>query len=311
MRLKKGKKCFFALKFDLKKAYDSIEWSFIRDSLLHHGFDELSCKLIMSCVSSSSISVLINGSPTMPFFPSRGIRQGDPISPYLFILCMEALSRKIELAVDRGQWKPFSLKGNKASISHLMFADDLLLFGVPNIDTLLSFKDVLQEFSSESGLSANPQKCTIYFSNNSPSDIRKAISDLLTIPISNCLGSYLGFPLLNKRPSLASLHDITRKISNRLASWKSNLLSKAGLLVLINSVLNSIPTYTSSCIRFPKSLSLKIDQIIRNFFWGTSDSSHRKIHLIAWKHISAPKALGGLGIRQNELANQIAQLKLY
>ena len=126
------------------------------ETLLHHGFDELSCKLIMSCVSSSTISVLINGFPTAPFSPSRGIRQADLISLYLFILCMEALSRKIELVVEWGQWKPFSLKGNKASISHLMFTDDLLLFGVADINTILFVKEVFQEFSSESGLSANP-----------------------------------------------------------------------------------------------------------------------------------------------------------
>ena len=159
-------------------------------------------------------------------------------------------------------------------------------------------------------MSANPKKFTLCFSRNAPEATQKALFDLHSIPVSSCLGTYLGFPLLDKCPSLSTLHEITRKISARLASWKSKLFSKAGPLVLINSTLNSISSYTSSCLRFPKALSSKIDQIIRNFFWGSSNSTTNKLHLVAWKFISAPKSLGGLGIRQNDLANQITQLKL-
>ncbi|CAO2821233.1 unnamed protein product [Amaranthus hypochondriacus] len=197
----------------------------------------------MSCVSSSSIFVLTNGSPSAPLIPLRGIHEGDPISPYLYILCIEVLSRKIEHSI------------------HLMFADDLLFFGEAYMETISTIKEILYDFSLESRLSANPQKFTLCFSRNAIVAIKKALSDLLSITVSDCLGPYLGFPLQDKRPSLSTLHEITRKISSRLASWKSKLLSKAGRLVLINSTLNSIPSNISSCIRFRKALSSRIDQI--------------------------------------------------
>ena len=88
-----------AFKIDLTKAFDSLEWGFIRDTLLGFGFPHLLVKLIMSCISTSSIACLWNGEITQSFLPSRGIRQGDPICPYLFVLCLERLFRMINTVV--------------------------------------------------------------------------------------------------------------------------------------------------------------------------------------------------------------------
>lgn len=118
----KGKKVVMILKIDLQKAFDRIEWSFIRDTLLFFNFPSKLINLIMSCFSTSSVKVIVNGRKTDVFFPFRGIRQGDPMSPYIFILCMEMLSRIIDGQVNSGLWNPLKItKGDLPShISSLL-----------------------------------------------------------------------------------------------------------------------------------------------------------------------------------------------
>jgi len=123
----KGKKANLILKIDLEKASDKIEWSFIRETLIYFRFPRNIINLIMSCVTTSKISILINGNKTEYFEPSRGIRQGDPLSPYLFILCMEILSRKIDQEVQLKNWSPIKISHKGPLISHLFFANDLVL----------------------------------------------------------------------------------------------------------------------------------------------------------------------------------------
>jgi hypothetical protein len=118
---KKGRKGQFILKVDLEKAYDRLEWSFIREVLLFFNFPSRLVDLILECVSSSSISILFNGGQLEVFKPSRGIRQGDPLSPYLFILCMEYLSLKIsDACIDKSR-KPIKASRSGPTFSHLFF----------------------------------------------------------------------------------------------------------------------------------------------------------------------------------------------
>lgn len=96
LKKRKGKKSFFILKVDLEKAYDRMEWSFVRTVLMFFRFPEELVRLILKCTSSTKVNVLLNGGKLEHFFPSRGLRQGDPLSPYLFILCLEYLSCMVE-----------------------------------------------------------------------------------------------------------------------------------------------------------------------------------------------------------------------
>jgi len=128
MSKKRGSEGTMAIKIDLEKAYDHIEWNFIRDTLVLFKFPKHFISLIMSCISSSSISVLFNGGVTNLFQPSREIRQGDPLSPYLFILCMEILGALILDKYDENLWDPISTSKGGVVFSHIFFADDLVLF---------------------------------------------------------------------------------------------------------------------------------------------------------------------------------------
>ena len=138
------------MKVDLKKAYDRLEWSFVHNVLLAFRFPSNLIKIIMSCISTSSISVLVNGKALNAFYPSKGIRQGDHLSSYLFILCMEYLGNLIEEKCSKGLWCPLKASRGNLRISHLFFADDLILFAKVNDEICDVILEVLRTFCLES-----------------------------------------------------------------------------------------------------------------------------------------------------------------
>lgn len=148
IRRSKSKNGLMALKIDLEKAYDRVRWDFLQETLVYFGFPDSWVKLIMACVRSTSFAVLWNGEKTDSFEPQRGLRQGDPISPYLFVLCMERLGHLIMSEVQRGSWKPVTLGKGGPSISHLFFADDLFLFGRATENQAHRIRKVLDDFSA-------------------------------------------------------------------------------------------------------------------------------------------------------------------
>lgn len=117
-----------ALKLDMSKAYNRVEWSFLRYVMIKMGFSDQWMALVMECITTVTYSLLINGEPFGDIKPSHGIRQGDPLSPYLFLLCFEGLHRMIRKATERGEIQGVSICQNGSKLTHLFFADDSLLF---------------------------------------------------------------------------------------------------------------------------------------------------------------------------------------
>ena len=163
MARKRGNLGVMAIKIDLEKAYDCVEWSFIRDTLALVKFPKHLISLIMSCVSSSSISMLFNGGALEPFHPSRGIRQGDPLSPYLFIMCMEILRALILEKCEAKLWKPMMASRGGIAFSCLFFADDLVLFAKADHKNFVAIKDVLDTFCALSGQKVSVEKSRVFF----------------------------------------------------------------------------------------------------------------------------------------------------
>jgi len=135
-----------ALKIDLEKAYDKLEWSFIRDVLIKVNIPIDLIDTIMSCVTTVSTSIVFNGEALELIYPSRGIRQGDPLSPYLFILCMNFLGQLIKEKCSAKLWRPIKVSQRAPLVSHLMFADDLILFSKADNVNCCAVRDVLDEF---------------------------------------------------------------------------------------------------------------------------------------------------------------------
>ena len=134
MNRKKGKVGWMAIKVNLEKAYDRLNWGFIEDTLKDVGIPIKMLSVIMRCISSSSVRLLWNGQPTDEFLPSRGIRQGNPLSPYIFVLCMERLAHLISTEVQNEGWKPLKVAKKAPKLSHLFFVNDLVLFVRASLD---------------------------------------------------------------------------------------------------------------------------------------------------------------------------------
>ncbi|XP_074266081.1 uncharacterized protein LOC141588541 [Silene latifolia] len=308
MHTSKSKLGWFALKLDLEKAFDRLEWDFVRTCLIAVNIDPETISLIMSCISTTSAFVTFNGTPLDTFTPSRGIRQGDPLSPYLFIICMEALSRLIHQACNNSDWIPFPLGKGGVSFSHLLFADDILVFGRTSERNLCALQDTILSFCSDSGQKINCTKSKITFSKLTPPSEATLFEDALGIKKTNTLGSYLGFPLLSKKPKRSDLIFILDNIKSKLASWKSKFLSRAGRICLIKSTINTIPNHAMQCIRLPSSILRDIDKTTRSFLW--SSQSANKLHLANWDLVTLPLSLGGLGIKAAEPLNDALSTKL-
>ncbi|XP_019163505.1 PREDICTED: uncharacterized protein LOC109159849 [Ipomoea nil] len=297
MHKKRGRKGIMVIKIDLHKAYDSVDWGFLDNTLDGFGFPRKLINLIMFSLKESDISILWNGGRLPSFVLGRGLRQGDPLAPYLFNLVMERLAYEIQSLVAVGSWKPVHTSRGGIGISHLFFADDLMLFGESSDRQARTILNCLERFSKASGLKVNLAKSQIFCSPNTTAGVKNIIENRLGIPITENLGSYLGIPILQRRVSKDSFTSVVDKMRRKLATWKASSLSMAGRRVLVQSSLATIPTYTMQSMALPVSTCKQIDKVCRNFLWGHAENT-KKIHTISWSEICKPRDLGGLGLRK-------------
>jgi hypothetical protein len=192
MRNKKGKKRWMAVKIDLEKAYDRLKWEFVKETLEDIGVPRNIVDLIWSCISTSKMRVLWNGEALEEFSPSRGIRQGDPLSPYLFVLCIERLFQSINLAVSQEKLSPIRLSRGGPMLSHLAYADDLMLFGEATVSQAQNIKDILDTFCKSSSQKVSPEKTKFFFSKNVGWHVRQEVSEKCGFGWTDNLGKYLG-----------------------------------------------------------------------------------------------------------------------
>ena len=182
--LRTNKSCqnkFMAIKTDMSKAYDRIKWSFI-EALIHKmGFDPRWINIMLECISSVQYRVLLNGQPRGFITPQRGLRQGDPLSPYLFIMCTEALIVNIKKAERVKQLTGLKVARACPAISHLLFADDSLFFCKANKEECQTIFRILKEYETVSGQQINFQKSSIQFGHKIEESSRQELRYILGI----------------------------------------------------------------------------------------------------------------------------------
>ena len=167
-----GKESFMSIKLDMSKAFDRVEWNFIHEVMSKMGFAKKWIDLIMNCISSVFYSVIINGEACGNITPTRGIRQGDPLSPYLFLLCAEGFSALIHKATRDKQISGISIGRGCPTLTHLFFADDSLLFCKTSVQECQKLVDILNCYEEASGQKINTDKSSIFFS---PPTLRKGV----------------------------------------------------------------------------------------------------------------------------------------
>ena len=297
----------FMLKIDLAKAFDRLEWNFIVAALARKGLHGHFINLVHACISSPTFSVVINGQPFAKFRSNRGIRQGCPLSPYLFVLAINELSLALQEAMSNSSLVGIVLGPNCPPIHSLLFADDLLICGRANCQEASIMMHILRSFCNNSGQAPNWSKSGIVFSRHVDPNTAAAIKQNFPVPDMDGSFAHLGHPLiLPGKDRTAAYNFVLDKFKSKLSTYKADKLSHAARLTLIQSVFASIPIYYMSNILFSKKFIAKLTAIIRNFWWtGVRDETNsRSLCLRAWKDICTPKKEGGLGIRNFQAMNQ-------
>ncbi|KAL0293586.1 UNVERIFIED_CONTAM: hypothetical protein Sangu_3235000 [Sesamum angustifolium] len=294
------------LKVDIQKAYDSVEWDFLLEVLRLFNFPPRFVGWIEQCVSTASFSVSINGAIYGFFKGGRGLRQGDPMSPYLFVLVMEIWNSLLRYRVQNAAHFQYHWKCKELGILNLCFADDVLLFCKAHIPSIQVLKDTLNEFAALSGLNVNPEKSQIILSRAVQQE-RQQIIDCLGFQEGFLPIRYLGVPLTSSRLTIADCRPLLTKVDTRLAGWSHHNLSYAGRVQLIRSVLNTLHIYWASVFILPKGIISILEGKMRKFLWqGPNRRGNAKV---AWDQICKPKEEGGLGIRSMTVSNKALMMK--
>jgi hypothetical protein len=269
-------------KLDVEKAYDHVNWSCLLYLLSRCGFTLNWRRWIAFCIFTVCFSVLVNGGPEGFFGSSRGIRQGDSLSPLLFVIVMEALSRMMSKAVECGLVSGFQVGSSDrhvVRVSHLLFADDTLVFSDANPEHIFNLHLLVTWFEAVSGLKINLNKSEMVPVGSVP-DLEE-LAGIMGCKIIQLPMTYLGLALGANFKSKLIWDPILEKMERKLSGWQGMYLSKGGRIILIKSTLSSLPTYFMSLFPIPASVALRIDKIQREFLWGGMGEG-KKFHLVNW-----------------------------
>nr|KYP35680.1 Putative ribonuclease H protein At1g65750 family [Cajanus cajan] len=259
------------------------------------GFDDRWISWIKECLRSSSMSVLVNGSPTKEFNVQKGIRQGDPLAPLLFVLIAEGLTGLVREAIKKKLFSGVSVGSCKVPVDILQYVDDTIFIAEDNLENVKTLKVILRCFELSSGLKVNFAKSSL---GGIGVDRETLISyaEQLHCKLSNIPFQYLGIPIGANPRRCTTWQPIIRKFSKKLSTWRARTLSIAGRVCLINSVLTSLPLYFMSFYRMLRLVVKQITKLQRNFLWGAKQDE-AKMAWVSWNKITMPKEEGGLGIK--------------
>jgi hypothetical protein len=198
----------------------------------------------------------------------RGLRQGDPLSPYLFLFVAEGLTAVIQDAISRGVLKEFKICRRSPGISHLLVADDTLLFVQTNIEQAQEVKKAIKVFEKGTSQLISPNKCSILFSKDCPLQTQTDVKHVLEIQQSTFEEKYLGFPTVEGRAKANKLKTTNDSLGKKMNDWNEKFMSMAAKEVLIKSVVQSTSTFIMGLFKLPMSFHDDYMKITRQFWWG-------------------------------------------
>lgn len=284
-----------AMKIDVSKAFDSVEWSFLLKVLAALNFPEKFVIWIKKCIEMPSFSIQINGELAGYFNSRRGLCQGCALSKSLDKAALE----------NRIGYHPYC---KDLSLTHICFADDVLVFSDGKQSSIENILSVFSEFAKISGLNISLEKSTLYLAGVKAED-STAILKQFPFEAGSLPVRYLGLPLLTKRMNTQDYNPLISRIRTRISSWTARHLSFAGRLQLIGSVIYSITNFWMSAYRLPSQCIREINSLCSAFLWsGPALSTHKA--KISWEDVCRPKDEGGLGLKNLTEANKVSCLKL-
>jgi hypothetical protein len=281
------------MQMDIQKAYDTVDWNALEKILSEVGCPQQFTKWVLTMVSTVSYRFNVNGHQSEIMAAKRGLRQGDPISPMLFVIVMECLNRylyKMQKDCDFN----YHPKCDKLKITNLCFADDLLMFSRGDKVSVEMMMRAYGKFSKATGLVVNPQKCRIYCAGMDELT-KQNVPEASGFQEGQLPFKYLGVPVTGKKLSVRHYSPLIDKIVGKIKHWTARLLTYAGRLQLINSVTFALTNFWLTCFPFPKTVIQKIESICRIFLWTGGFEGSRKAP-VAWKQVCRPLNHGGLNV---------------
>jgi hypothetical protein len=274
---KKGRNFVSAVKLDMMKAYDRVEWHYLQAMMLKLGFSATFVRLIMKCVTSVRFTVRANGE-MLPFFtPTRGLRQGDPMSPFLFLLCAEGFTTLLNWYggnyVDSG----IRVSPRSPWVNHLLFADDSLIFMKATLESATRLANILRVYEDCSGQCVNREKSSIYFSPNTTKSIKQTLKTFLGISVEAFSERYLGLPTAVGRITSGTFDHLGERIRSKLLGGSERMVSCAGKEVFLKSVIQSIPTFTMCCFLLSRKVCKQLISYMAKYWWSSS-LDRRSLH---------------------------------
>ncbi|KAJ0478339.1 putative RNA-directed DNA polymerase [Helianthus annuus] len=304
---KKQKAEIMLFKVDFDKAYDSVNWGFLLDNMKMMGFPKRWRRWVNACLSSSKASVLVNGSPSKEFYLKRGLRQGDPLSPFLFILVLEVLEVFMKRAVRLGLFEGVQLPNGGPVLTHLCYADDVIFLGRWSEKNVMNLKRILRCLYLVSGLKVNLAKSSI-MGVGVDNDTILAMANNLRCKKGDIPFMFLGLPIGENMKRVKPWRPIIDKFAKKLSRWKSKTLSMGGRITLAKAVLGNLPSYYLSIFKAPLKVIKTLEGIRRDFVWGHT-GSRCKMRWVAWSKVQAHMRLGGLGVGEIRTLNWALLLK--
>ncbi|KAK1275589.1 hypothetical protein QJS04_geneDACA012807 [Acorus gramineus] len=282
------------LKLDFAKAYDSVDRKFPIQLLELHGFPSRWIRMVRQCIDIVHALMLINGE-VAGFFPlNRGLRQGDPLSPILFVLVANILSRFCAKAVTGGWIQGLQCARGGQSVSIIQFADDTLLLSEASEESTRGLLFILWCFGLLSGLTLNVSKSTMFGLNVEQEET--SLAACMGCPVGSFPTKYLGLPLVKGRLTKESWTPLVEHFEKRLSGWKGRFLSWGGRLTMLQAVLTNLPLFYLSVFKISVGILGKIDVIRRRFLWRGEEGNGKSPHLVDWATVCKPKKEGGLGM---------------
>ena len=271
------------------KAYDSLDWRFIWRVSQRRGFPETWVRWMKQCVCTNTFAVLVNDRPQGGWIhPQRGIRQGCPLAPLLFILAADTLAVCTERLCMRGLLTGFQTAGWRGGVPLLQYADATIFFMEGSVEAVEKVSALLDMFSDFSGLSLNRAKST-FIGFGMPAEERDRCARILATPAGSLPIRYLGLPLVEGRMTIREWQPVLEAMERCLGGWRARLLSRGGRLILLKAVLSTIPTYFMSVFTLPIGICNRMEAIMRRFFWrGADTNGSRGRALVKWSTVCRP-----------------------
>ncbi|CAN1757082.1 Putative ribonuclease H protein At1g65750 [Linum perenne] len=287
----------FAIKIDISKAFDRVEWCYLEMMLQRLGFADTWVRWMVLCITSVRYSVAVNSKTVGPILPERGLRQGCPLSPFLFIICAEGLSFLIRRAVLDGTLHGVRVCQGAPRISHLFFADDSFFFCRSDFDEAKVLRSIFDTYAAASGQVINYEKSGLFVSKSTHPMLAEGVAYFLGISSAFDNEHYLGMPSLIGRNRKIAFRFLKERIWQRLQTWRGRKVSNGGREVLIKAVAQAIPTYCMSVYFLPNLLTAELERMMNSFWWGTNGQGGGGINWMAWDRTCARKDVGGMGFR--------------